>query len=886
MEQLDERDRRIRELEERLALLTQASLRVNESLDLDTVLQEVVDSARALTASRYGAITIPGEVFRRPTFIVSGLTEEEHQGFWDMPGGLGFFEYLSGLQEPLRVADVAGHLGALGLPAFLPAVPVGPLLVAPIRHLRAGVGTIYLARGPGGDEFARNDEETLVMFAAQAAMAIANAQRHREEQRARAGLETLIDTSPVGVVVLDALTGAPASFNREAMRIVDGLRASGQSPVDLLEVVSFRRADGREFSLQEFPLAGLLSRAEAVHAEEIVLRVPGGASVTVLLNATPIMGEDGVVESVVVAMQDLAGVEELERLRAEFLAMVSHELRIPLSSIKGSATTILDSVADLDPAVVRQFVRIMRDQADHMNALVSDLLDVARIETGALPVNPEPAEVAALVDRARNAFRNAGRPRNHLEIDVDPGLPLVSADRRRIVQVLVNLLTNAARHSPESSVVRVSAVREGVYVAITVADQGRGIPAERLPDLFRKFSVAQSEEHGRGHRAGAGHLPGDRGGPRGPHPCRERRGWPGRTLHLHTAHGGYRRGRYAGSRILIQQQTAGRTGGTGQGTGGGRRPQRPAVRPRHPWSTRATCQSSPATRRRLSASWRQEKPELALLDLMLPDSDGIELMGAILGVADVPVIFLSAYGREDAGGPGPGDGGRRLRGQALLPHGAGGPDQGGPAAAGGFRTFGALRAGGPDHRLRPAAGDLGRTPGAPDPHRVRGAGGAVGPGREGGDPRAPAGTGLGRAGQRQSAAPAHDGGQAAPQAGRRRRPSHLHLHRADGWGSGCPGEGRADFPLGAVVDHTPPGSVLTAHAPHFPSYRRWLWSAAGTPSLLHTVTGPVTGPAKARSRVAVSMGRVPAAARKLYSPLAVSQTISRGRARPDAAMRR
>ena len=74
-------------------------------------------------------------------------------------------------------------------------------------------------------------------------------------------------------------------------------------------------------------------------------------------------------------------------------------------------------MADLDPAVVRQFVRIMRDQADNMNALVSDLLDVARIETGALPVNPEPAEVAALVDRARNAFRNAGG-RNNLYIDV------------------------------------------------------------------------------------------------------------------------------------------------------------------------------------------------------------------------------------------------------------------------------------------------------------------------------------------------------------------------------------------------------------------------------------------------------------------------------------
>ena len=268
-------------------------------------------------------------------------------------------------------------------------------------HRGRRVGSVFLAEKEGGREFTREDEETLALFASQAAMAIANAQRHREEQRARAGLETLVDTSPVGVVVFDAATGLPRSLNREARRIVDSLRDPEQRLEDLLEGVTFRRADGRVVSLREFPMAGLLSIGETVRAEEIVLRAPDGRSVTVLLNATPIRTGEGIVESVVVTMQDLADVAELERLRAEFLAMVSHELRIPLTSIKGSAATILDSVADLDPAVVRQFVRIMRDQADHMNELVSDLLDVARIETGALPVSPEPAETAALVDRAR-----------------------------------------------------------------------------------------------------------------------------------------------------------------------------------------------------------------------------------------------------------------------------------------------------------------------------------------------------------------------------------------------------------------------------------------------------------------------------------------------------
>ena len=188
---------------------------------------------------------------------------------------------------------------------------------------------------------------------------------------------------------------------------------------------------------------------------------------------------------------------EAKALRAEFLGMVSHELRAPLTSIKGSAATVLGSSTDLDPAVVRQFFRIIEEQADHMHGLVADLLDVARIETGTLPVSPEPAEVAALVDRARSTFISAGG-RNNLVIEFEPDLPLVMADRLRIVQVIGNLLSNAARHSPESSAIRVSAVREGLHVAFAVADEGRGIPYERLPFLFRKFTRIEGDERGSG----------------------------------------------------------------------------------------------------------------------------------------------------------------------------------------------------------------------------------------------------------------------------------------------------------------------------------------------------------------------------------------------------
>ena len=280
------------------------------------------------------------------------------------------------------------------------------------------------------------------------------------------------------------------------------LRDPDQPPEALLRVIACRRADGREISLAEVPLPLSLGSGETVRAEEIELSVPDGRRVATLVNATPIRSAGGEVESVVVTMQDLAPLEELDRLRAEFLGMVSHELRAPLTSIKGSAATVLNASPDLDAAEMREFFRIIDDQADHMRGLIGDLLDAGRIDTGTLSVSPEPTDVADLVEQSRNTFLSGGG-RHTVLIDLPPGLPRVLADRRRIVQVLHNLFSNASRHSPESLPIRVAAERDGVHVSISVSDEGRGVAPERLPHLFRKHSGLAGGDRD-GGLAGAG----------------------------------------------------------------------------------------------------------------------------------------------------------------------------------------------------------------------------------------------------------------------------------------------------------------------------------------------------------------------------------------------
>ena len=107
---------------------------------------------------------------------------------------------------------------------------------------------------------------------------------------------------------------------------------------------------GRKFHRAELPLDRAIRSGETVRAEEIVIHLPDGETVSTLINTTPIYGEDGELVSVVATIQDITPLEELERLRAEFLGMVSHELRTPLASIKGSAATVLGTSSPLDPA--------------------------------------------------------------------------------------------------------------------------------------------------------------------------------------------------------------------------------------------------------------------------------------------------------------------------------------------------------------------------------------------------------------------------------------------------------------------------------------------------------------------------------------------------------
>lgn len=199
--------------------------------------------------------------------------------------------------------------------------------------------------------------------------------------------------------------------------------------------------------------------------------------------------------------------EEVQRSQAtlrQFLANISHELKTPLTSIRGFSEAVLDGTID-DPEGVRRSARIIRDESERVLRLVEELLDLSRIESGQVTMRQEPLDLAELFEHVAEVFALRSEERGvRLVIDAQHER-LVRGDVDRLEQVMNNLLDNAFRHTPRGGLIRISSrdIADDA-VQVSVSDTGWGIPAEEVPYLFERFYRARSTfaEDGRGHGLG------------------------------------------------------------------------------------------------------------------------------------------------------------------------------------------------------------------------------------------------------------------------------------------------------------------------------------------------------------------------------------------------
>ena len=179
-----------------------------------------------------------------------------------------------------------------------------------------------------------------------------------------------------------------------------------------------------------------------------------------------------------------AELESLEQLRRDLVANVSHELKTPISALHAQLENLLDGVERPDP----ETLQVMLAQSERLGRLVDQLLDLSRLESGDVPLEPVPVELAPLVAQVLSEIEVA-RPDRGVDLDdrVPDDLPPVLADRERVHQVLFNLLDNAVRFTPAGGRVTVTASRHNGSVDVEVADTGPGIAPEHLPRLFERF---------------------------------------------------------------------------------------------------------------------------------------------------------------------------------------------------------------------------------------------------------------------------------------------------------------------------------------------------------------------------------------------------------------
>ncbi|HEY3141732.1 MAG TPA: ATP-binding protein [Acidimicrobiales bacterium] len=194
-----------------------------------------------------------------------------------------------------------------------------------------------------------------------------------------------------------------------------------------------------------------------------------------------------------------AELEVVDRMRQDLVANVSHELRTPISALQARLENIVDGVEQPDPEMLRS----MLDQTERLGRLAAQLLDLSRLESGAVPLRLEEVELAPLLD-AVAAEARLHAPGRAIETVVEPAQLILVADPDRVHQVLANLTANALRHGPEDRPVTVSAVAEDGHVVLTVADEGPGIPLAEVERVFERFYRADSVRPSSSGGAGLG----------------------------------------------------------------------------------------------------------------------------------------------------------------------------------------------------------------------------------------------------------------------------------------------------------------------------------------------------------------------------------------------
>ena len=308
--------------------------------------------------------------------------------------------------------------------------------------------------------------------------------RIEEVIESRSRLEAVFSSMVEGVMVIDRQE--KITLVNQSLRGFFGFEQDpgGKTPIEVI----------RNIDIQSLAREALVS-GNRIISRELQVMVPEEKILRV--HATAIM-EQGASEGAVLVFHNITDLKRLENIRRDFVANVSHELRTPIASIKGYAETLLEG-AMREPENAREFLSIVLQESNRLAALIDDLLDLARIESGKMQLRRGPVVGGGCGAGAGGFKRRIEEKKLQVAVTIPPDLPLVSADEKRLSQVLVNLIDNAVKYTPAKGTVTISAAGRDGFAHISVSDTGIGIPAEAQRRIFERFyrvDKARSRELG------------------------------------------------------------------------------------------------------------------------------------------------------------------------------------------------------------------------------------------------------------------------------------------------------------------------------------------------------------------------------------------------------
>ncbi len=374
-------------------------------------------------------------------------------------------------------ANVNRIIATITLSAFVVALLSMGLAYYVARRTSRSVRSVTVAarRLAGGDLEQRVEalasDETQELASAFNRMAAALRDMIRALYSERNKLSAVLDTMADGIIVV-VEDGRIELLNRSAEGLLS-VRAEDAIGSRFMEAV-------RDHELQRL-LSKALETKQQQHGEVEVMRRRRFLSAV----ATPLTGDGNI--GVLLTLHDLTPIRQLETTRKEFVSNVSHELRTPLSAMKAMAETLEAGALD-EPQVARDFVQRIHGEIDRMSAMVNELLELSRLESGQVKLQTGSVELPPLVQEVLAHFQEQARAR-HIRLDafLADGLPRALGEKEKLYQVLSNLVDNAVKFTPQHGQVTITANVAGRMVEVAVRDTGIGIPEEHLPHIFERF---------------------------------------------------------------------------------------------------------------------------------------------------------------------------------------------------------------------------------------------------------------------------------------------------------------------------------------------------------------------------------------------------------------